>query len=233
MPRELKKGTHYTASSPALYKQPRPSSYLSKRIEHSLIPYENFPRPGIVFRDISPILENPQLFREIIDHFSARYKKSGINAVVALEARGFLFASALAYQLKLPLVMIRKAGKLPGEVYEASYKKLYGTDSFVMRKDALKIGDRVIIIDDFYSTGGSLQAATELVQAANATVYEGVFLINNMQAPTKQSFPFPIYTLYNLRSPEAIQSSSVMQSVSQVGRSTNHQLTNQQLVSKL
>src|SRR6185437_2052245 len=135
----------------------------AKEIEKSLIPHENFPLPGVVFRDISPILENPKLFSEIIDHLVERYKHNNVNAVVALEARGFIFGAALAYQLKLPFVMIRKAGKLPGDVYQASYKKLYGSDSFVMRKNALKQGDRVVIIDDFYSTGGSLQAATDLV----------------------------------------------------------------------
>jgi adenine phosphoribosyltransferase len=188
--------------------QPSSCHSLSQAIETSLIPYKDFPQPGIIFRDISPILENPKLFGEIIDHFVARYKESGINAIVALEARGFLFGSVLAYQLKLPFVMVRKAGKLPGDVYQASYKKLYGTDSVVMRKEALKAGDRVVIVDDFYSTGGSLQAAVELVQMAKATVYEGAFLINNMQVSTKLDFPFPIHTLFNLKSPSVTQSSS-------------------------
>jgi adenine phosphoribosyltransferase len=189
-----------------------PIGSLAKRIEQSLIPYENFPSAGIVFRDISPILENPKLFSEIIENFADRYKDGKIDAVVALDARGFIFGAALAYQLKMPLVMVRKAGKLPGEVYQASYKKLYGSDSFVMRKDALKAGDRVVIIDDFYSTGGSLQAAAELVQAAGAAVFEGAFLINNMLPPTKLSFSFPIYALYNLRSPTVESSAKVSSS---------------------
>jgi adenine phosphoribosyltransferase len=231
-PREFKKDTHnssdavkkvplslFAASSPALYSEPNPYSALSERIEQSLIPYENFPYSDIVYRDISPILENPKLFSEIIDHLSSRYNRnqeSKVDAVVALEARGFIFGAALAYQLKLPLVMIRKAGKLPGDVYQTSYeklyqvsyKKLYGSDSIVMRKDALKGGERVIIIDDFYSTGGSLQAATKLVQAAGATVYEGAFIINNMLVPTKLSFPFPIYSLSTLKPKGAILSSA-------------------------
>lgn len=214
MKNQFEKSSHYSASSPTLYKQPNPEVLLSKQIEDSLIPYKDFPRPGIVYRDISPILENPKLFNDIINQFYDHYKDSGINAVVALEARGFLFAAPLAYKLQMPLVMIRKAGKLPGEVYEASYKKLYGMDSFEMRKSALKGGDRVIIVDDFYSTGGSLQAATELVQDAGATVYEGACLINNMLAPTKQSFPFPIYTLYDLKVPFTPQESLATQSAS-------------------
>lgn len=185
------------------------SSSLSKRIEQALIPYENFPHAGIVFRDISPILENAKLFSEIIENFASRYKDGKIDAVVALDARGFIFGAALAYQLKLPFVMVRKAGKLPGEVYQASYKKLYGSETFVMRKDALKGGERVIIVDDFYSTGGSLQAAVELVQAAGATIYEGTFLINNMLPQTKLCFPFPIYALYNLKSPGVESSAKV------------------------
>lgn len=117
--------------------------------------------------------------------------------------------------------MVRKAGKLPGEVYQASYNKLYGSDSFVMRKNALKGGERVVIVDDFYSTGGSLQAAAELVQAAGATVYEGAFLINNMLPPTKLSFPFPIYALYNLRSPGIESSAKVSVNSIFTSRQTN------------
>ncbi len=174
------------------------ASPLSEQIENSLVPYEDFPKVGSVFRDISPILENPQLFGEIIDHFVDRYKERKIDAVVALEARGFIFGAALAYQLKVPLVMIRKEGKLPGAIHRASYKKLYGEDVFVMRVDALKAGQQVVIIDDFYSTGGTLQAASELVQATGAIVYEGAFLINNTKAPNRRAFPFPIYAIFDL-----------------------------------
>ena len=173
---------------------------LAKSIEQSLVPYENFPRSGFVFRDISPILQNPKLFSEIIEHFSARYSQSKIDAVVALEARGFILGAALAHQLKIPFVMIRKEGKLPGEVHRASYKKFYGVDTFVMQKNALKPGEQVVIIDDFYSSGGSLQAASELVHATGASIYEAGFLINNLDVPTKQIFFFPIYTLFNLNS---------------------------------
>lgn len=175
---------------------------LSKSIEKALVPYKDFPQPGIVFRNIGPILRNPKLFGEITTRFADRYCNSNINAVVALEARGFIFGAALADRLGLPLVMIRKAGKLPGEVYQASYKKLYGEDTLIMEKDALQPGQRVIIIDDFYSTGGTLQAATELVQAAGAIVHEATFVINNKLVPNKIEFSFPIYSLCTLKSPE-------------------------------
>jgi adenine phosphoribosyltransferase len=168
---------------------------LSQQIKNSLIPYENFPEQGIIFRDISPIMENSKLFGEIIDNFYERYKTKKIDAVVALEARGFIFGAPLAYQLKVPLIMIRKEGKLPGEVYRATYRKLYGEGVFIMRKNALCTGQQVIIIDDFYSTGGSLEAAAKLVQQAGATVCEACFLINNTEVSNKISFPFPIYAL--------------------------------------
>lgn len=170
---------------------------LPQKIVDALVPYRDFPRPGIIFRDISPILGNPDLFKEIIDAFCERYKESGINAVVALDARGFLFGPPIALALGIPLVMIRKEGKLPGEVYKASYKKLYGTDTFVMGKNALKPGDKVIVIDDFISTGGSLQAASQLVQAAGATIYEGAFMLKN-KIPQTQSFDFPVHALCDL-----------------------------------
>lgn len=171
---------------------------LADQISSSLRAYENFPKEGIVFRDISPILENPQLFAEIIDTFYERYKEAKIDAVVAPEARGFLFGAALAYKLKVPLVMLRKEGKLPGDVYRKSFTKFYGEDTFVMHKDALKPGQQVIIIDDFYSTGGSLKAASEIVEAAGAKVYEGTFLINNTKVSHKISFPFPIFSLLTI-----------------------------------
>lgn len=167
---------------------------LSKGIKDSLVDYQDFPVSNIVFRDISPILENTELYHKIIDHFYEHYKGAPVDAVVAVEARGFLFGAPLAYKLQVPLVMVRKEGKLPGEVYRASYKKMYGEDRIVMRKKALKPGQQVVIIDDFFSTGGTLQAVAQLVQAAGANVYEGAFLIDNREVQ-KLSFNFPIYSI--------------------------------------
>ncbi|MBA3815594.1 MAG: adenine phosphoribosyltransferase [Parachlamydiaceae bacterium] len=171
---------------------------IQEKIKSKIVRYMDFPKAGIAFDDISPILEDPELFGAIIDHLAMRYEEADINAVAALDARGFIFGSALAYKLRLPLVMIRKQGKLPGKLYTASYKKLYGEDSFVMRQDALKAGDKVIIIDDFISTGGSLNAAAELVITSGASVYEGVFLLNNTDVPEKINFSFPIYSMVDL-----------------------------------
>jgi adenine phosphoribosyltransferase len=171
---------------------------LADQIRDSLIAHPNFPKEGITFRDISPILENPKLFQQIIDTFYLRYKDAKIDAIVAPESRGFLFGSVLAYKLNVPLVMLRKEGKLPGEVYRASFKKLYGEDTLVMHKNSLKPGQKVLIVDDFYSTGGSLKAATDLVEAAGATVYEGAFLINNTLASPKLTFSFQIYTIVSI-----------------------------------
>lgn len=140
-------------------------------------------------------IENAKLFCEIVDHFYERYKTKEMDAVVALEARGFIFGSALAYRLKVPLIMIRKEGKLPGEIHQAYYKKLYGEGVLIMRQNALKPGQQAVIVDDFYSTGGSVEAAAKLVQAAGARVSEACFLINNTEASNKKSFSFPIYTL--------------------------------------
>lgn len=172
---------------------------LSERILNALIPYPDFPKPGITFRDISPILEDADLFSAIIDNFYEHFKDSDATAVVALESRGFLFGAPLAYKLKIPLVMIRKEGKLPGEVYRVAYKKIYGEDVFILRKEALKQGDKVIVVDDFFSTGGSVGAAVKLVEAASATVIGGAFLINNYQVVSKNVFPFPIYTISELK----------------------------------
>lgn len=171
---------------------------IGEDIGNALIPYKDFPREGITFRDISPILENPTLFSQIIDAFYERYQDKGVDAIIALESRGFLFGSTLAYKLKVPLVMVRKEGKLPGDVYRVAYKKIYGEDVFVMRKEALKPGQKVVIVDDFFSTGGSLDAAAQMVEMAGGSVYEGAFLINNTLAPNRLTFSFPIFTLYEL-----------------------------------
>ena len=159
--------------------------------------YHDFPQKGIVFRDINPILLNPDLYNQVIDRFYAHYKEKQVEAIVALESRGLLFGSALAYKLKLPLVMVRKAGKLPGEIYSASYTKLYGEDIFEMQKGVLAPSQKVVIIDDFYSTGGSLNAAVDLVEASGAEVLEAAFLFNN-PIQNKKAFDFPIFYLSEL-----------------------------------
>jgi adenine phosphoribosyltransferase len=132
----------------------------------------DFPRPGIVFKDITPVLGDADLFGRIIDHFADRYESENVNAVCGIESRGFIFGATLAYALNVPFVPIRKRGKLPAVTVSASYALEYGHDSVEMHRDALNAGDRVVVFDDLIATGGTAKATTELVEALNAEVIE-------------------------------------------------------------
>ncbi len=132
----------------------------------------DFPIEGIIFKDITPLLADCEAFGHSIDLFYERYKDSGIDAVVAIEARGFLFATPLAQKLRCATVPIRKPGKLPADVVSLSYDLEYGTDTLEIHKDALKAGDRVVVIDDLLATGGTLGAAADLVEKVGGKVHE-------------------------------------------------------------
>ena len=124
----------------------------------------DFPKEGIVFKDITTLLADSLLFQKAIDIFKSRYKDKKIDQVVGVEARGFIFASALAYALGSGLVMVRKPGKLPYKTYQKTYSLEYGEDSIEIHQDAFKNGQRIIIIDDVLATGGTLTACMDLIQ---------------------------------------------------------------------
>ena len=130
----------------------------------------DFPTPGILFRDITPLLREPTAYKYVIDSFTARYAKCPIDAILAIEARGFLFGAPLACTLGKPLVPVRKQGKLPAESFMAEYALEYGTSVVEMHKDAIVPGQRVIIVDDLLATGGTLAAAAQLVERAGGLV---------------------------------------------------------------
>ena len=123
----------------------------------------NFPKEGIIFKDITPLLSNPTSFKKAIDTLKARYEDKRIDQVVGVEARGFVFASALAYALDCGVVMVRKPGKLPYKTYKKTYSLEYGEDSIEVHQDAFEKGQNIVIIDDVLATGGTLAACAELV----------------------------------------------------------------------
>ena len=137
----------------------------------------DFPKPGILFKDITTLILNPELFQEVIDIFYERYCDKGVDKVIAIEARGYLFASALAYRLGVGLVPIRKPGKLPAETVSETYELEYGTDSIEMHRDALNPGDKVLLIDDLLATGGTAEAACKLIRGRQAQIVEVAFLV--------------------------------------------------------
>jgi len=146
-------------------------------VKNAIRDVPDFPKEGIIFKDITPILQNPELFRKVIDHLCSRYAARNIDAIVAIESRGFIFGSAVAEKLGLPFIPVRKKGKLPYHTVEVSYDLEYGTDTVEMHNDALKKGQRAVIIDDVVATGGTVKASAQLVEALGAEVVEMAFLI--------------------------------------------------------
>ncbi len=141
----------------------------------------DFPTQGILFRDITPLLLSPPAMKHVVDRLSERYGGAGIDAIVAIEARGFLFGAPLAYRLGKPLVLARKEGKLPVDSFRAEYSLEYGAAVVEMHKDAIKEGDRVLIVDDLLATGGTLAAAAQLVEAAGGKV-DGIATVIELTA---------------------------------------------------
>lgn len=137
----------------------------------------DFPKPGIVFKDITPLLKSPEAFREAIDQLATRYRNRGITQVVAIESRGFIFGAALAYAIGAGIVPVRKVGKLPAATFRESYELEYGTDSVEIHQDAITTDDRVVVLDDVIATGGTLAAACRLVRGSGGTIHEAATII--------------------------------------------------------
>ena len=147
------------------------------RLEEFIRNVPDFPKAGIQFKDITPLLADPMAFRVAIRGLADRYRDERIDAIAAAEARGFLIAAPMALELGVGLVPIRKPGKLPSATMSAEYALEYGTDRVEMHRDALAPGRRVLIVDDVLATGGTMSACIELVREAGAEVIGCAFLI--------------------------------------------------------
>jgi adenine phosphoribosyltransferase len=137
----------------------------------------DFPKPGIQFKDVTTLLLVPEAFRFVIDAWHERYKDYGAHAIVGIDARGFIFGAALAYAMGLPFVPIRKKGKLPGDCLEEEYELEYGTSILEVHVDALKKGEKVIIIDDLLATGGTVAAVRRMLDKLGVEVLEAAFVV--------------------------------------------------------
>ncbi len=137
----------------------------------------DFPKPGILFRDVTPLLNDPEAFRAALALFEARYRDLGIQRIVAIEARGFLFGAPLADRLGVGLAIVRKPGKLPYRCVSETYALEYGHDTIQMHVDAVQPGERVLIVDDLLATGGTAAAAVRLVRSLGADVVECAFVV--------------------------------------------------------
>ena len=137
----------------------------------------DFPKPGILFRDITPVMENPDAYRAALDGMTALLEGTGYNKLAAVESRGFIFGGPMALEQNKSMVLMRKAGKLPADVHQVTYDLEYGTATLEIHKNALQKGDRVVIIDDLLATGGTALASAELVRKAGAEVAGFLFMV--------------------------------------------------------
>ncbi len=153
-------------------------SYDECYIRSAIRAIADWPEPGVTFRDITPLFQNPKALHIVIDAFAQRYIDADISHIAALDARGFLLGSVLAYKLNLPLILIRKKGKLPGPVITQDYQLEYGTASIEVQQDACSQGDRILLVDDLIATGGSMLAASTLLKSLGAEISEAAAIID-------------------------------------------------------
>ena len=138
----------------------------------------DWPKPGVMFRDITPMMQDPRAFRALIDMFVYRHMRSRLDAVVGVDARGFIFGSALAYALNVGFVPVRKAGKLPFKTVAQPYSLEYGEATVEVHEDAITPGQRVLLVDDLVATGGTMLAAIKLLQQLGGNVAEAAAVVN-------------------------------------------------------
>jgi adenine phosphoribosyltransferase len=156
----------------------------------------DFPKPGIQFKDITTLLLEPPAFKYIIDSWTTRYADKKLDAIVGVDARGFIFGAPLAFALGLPFVPARKKGKLPGETISEEFELEYGTDKVEVHVDALKPGARVVIIDDLLATGGTVAAVARLMEKLGAETIEAAFVVELPPLKGREKLaPLPVHTL--------------------------------------
>ena len=156
----------------------------------------DFPKPGILFRDITTLLQDKRAFKQALDCLVKKYKNKKIDLVAAVEARGFIVGGAVARGIGAGFVPVRKKGKLPWKTNSVTYQLEYGTDTLEMHQDAIKPGDRVLIVDDLLATGGTVKAVTELVEQKRGEIAGIAFLIELVDLKGKDKLKdYPIHSL--------------------------------------
>lgn len=159
------------------------------RIEYicnSVTSIPDYPKQGIVFRDITTSLADPKALGYILDVLTERYQDAGLTQIAGIEARGFIFAAALADRLGCGITLVRKQGKLPRAVHTQAYSLEYGNDTLELHQDALTASDKVLLVDDLLATGGTMCAAADLVMHSKASVVEAAFLVELTSLPGRQ-----------------------------------------------
>src|SRR5690554_8208635 len=172
--------------------------YFSQSIKQAIRTVPDWPKPGVAFRDITTVLQDKTAFRKLIDAFGHRYHGHKIDAVAAVDARGFIIGSALAYELNASLVLVRKKGKLPFDTLVEDYELEYGTASVELHQDAFKPGDQVVLVDDLIATGGTLLAAARLIRRIGADVGDAAAMIGCPYPGGSTRLPAPGLKVYTV-----------------------------------
>ena len=160
--------------------------------------FPDYPKKGILFRDITTLLKDEKAFSETINQIIDRSKKIEFNKIAAVESRGFVFASAISYILKKPFIMLRKKNKLPADVHSVDFELEYGTATIEVHKDSIEKSDRILIIDDLIATGGTAEAAAKLVSISGGAVAGFIFVINLFDLNGSDNLIKKGYTVENL-----------------------------------
>ncbi|MCU0665900.1 MAG: adenine phosphoribosyltransferase [Candidatus Omnitrophica bacterium] len=156
----------------------------------------DFPKPGILFRDITTLLNDKKTFRQAVNSLAEKIKGKKIDKIIAVEARGFMFGAALAYKIGAGFVPVRKKGKLPWKTASVTYDLEYGTDTLFMHEDAILPKERVLIVDDLLATGGTAQAVTKLVTNAQGTIVGILFLVELLGLNGKEKLKgYPVFSI--------------------------------------
>ncbi|MBD1584238.1 adenine phosphoribosyltransferase [Pseudoalteromonas sp. S16_S37] len=150
----------------------------SSMIKDSIVTIPNYPKPGIMFRDVTTLMANPAAFQATVDSFVAAYKDKGFTKIIGTESRGFIFGAPLSYALGIPFIPVRKPGKLPREVISQSYQLEYGEDILELHADAIVEGDKVLLVDDLLATGGTIEATAKLVARLGGNATDAAFVVS-------------------------------------------------------
>jgi adenine phosphoribosyltransferase len=165
-------------------------------LEKSIRNIPDFPKKGILFRDVTTLIQNPEAFKKSVDLLAKKYKGKGFAKVVGVEARGFIFGAAVAHRIGAGFVPVRKKGKLPYKTISTTYELEYGTDTLEIHQDAIKPGEKVLIIDDLLATGGTVKAVTDLIKQLGGNIGAIAFVIELIDLKGKDKLKeYPVFSL--------------------------------------
>ena len=167
---------------------------LSSRLHELLKTYKDFPKEGILFRDLMPVFEEPAVFAKLIEDMASIPIFEKADAIIAIDARGFLLGSSIALKLEKPMIVARKTGKLPGELISRNYNLEYGSNSLSIQKDALIAHKNYVIVDDLLATGGTVQCVSEIVKSLNKKILGLSVVIELSELSGKAVLDFPVFS---------------------------------------